>query len=190
MLNFKQLILLLFITTFSYSQTDTIHGRILEVDYTKSQIILKVRNDSTGIILNIGTEKYIRGQKEFYIQGDTLNILPPPLHITNFWVAEEKMYIETSEPVKIILYNRNYGWYGSGVPWGMQELNHPDGYQMAQAFEFDKKWFTTETNINTHSPSPDDWDFALELHPIRKDIPTWSIWQHYRTFYFSIYNHL
>ena len=168
-----------------------IHGKITEVDYTKSpKIFIEVQNDSTGEILRIESPRYIRGQKQFFIKGDTLNVMPPPLHVTNFWVTENKMYIETSEPVTIRLYNRNHGWYGSNVPWGMQDLNHEDGYQMAQAFSFDKRWFTTETNNDARAPSPDDWDFALELHPIRIGIPSWSHWMHYRTFYFPMFTHL
>lgn len=167
-----------------------IRGKIIEVDHTKSpRIYITVLNDSTGTIQKIKTPKYIRGQKEFYIQGDSLNIMPPPLHVTNFWVTENKMYIEASEPVKIVLYNRNHHWKGTYVQWGAQELNHDDGYQMGQAFEFNYKWFTTKTVINITDPTPDDWDFAVELKPIRTGIPYWSDWMHFRTFYFAMYEH-
>jgi len=196
-------LILLFTVTISGQKIDTtsgqpilsagvkhVIGKITEVDYTQSpKIFIDVLNDSTQTTTRILTPKYIRGQKEFYILKDSVNVMPPPLHITNFWVTENKMYIETSEPVTLRLFNRNFGWYGSGVPWGMQDLNHEDGYMMGQAFSFDKRWFTTETNNDVRAPSPDDWDFALELHPIRIGIPLWSHWMHWRTFYFMMYEH-
>ena len=166
-------------------------GKITEVDYTGPRIYINVLNDSTGVTTRIVTPKYIRGQKEFYIKNDSSNVMPPPLHVTNFWIADSIMYVEASEPVMVTLYNRNHKWKGTGVPWGKRELTNQDGYQQAQAFSFNHRWFTTRTIIEYKyaQPTPDDWDFAIELHPIRIGIPTWSHWQHYRTFYFSTYEH-
>jgi hypothetical protein len=199
-------VLLFTLTMYSQQYVDTLYngvmlpkgskyvrGKIEEVDYTRPPFIyIKVKNDTTGQVYDLRTRKYIRGQKEFFIQGDTLNVMPPPLHVTNFWVADSIMYVETSEPVMITLYNRNHKWKGTGTPWGKRNLQNTNGYQSAQAFAFQHRWFTTRTIIEYKytQPTPDDWDFALELKPIRTGIPYWSDWMHFRTFYFTMYEHL
>ena len=65
--------------------SEYVRGKILEVDYTRSPLLyIKVENDTTKQVYDLQTREYIRGQKEFFIQGNTLNVFPPPLPVTNF----------------------------------------------------------------------------------------------------------
>jgi hypothetical protein len=125
-----------------YGQTrDTIRGSITHVDYTNSDgVYITIENNATGELFGVLTSKYIREQKEFFIENGE-NVLPAPLHVTDLWMEDNVIYITTSEPTSVVLYLREKRWEGytptgehNYWEWSSQAMTNSNGLVETHAY--------------------------------------------------------